>query len=130
MEKVLFKLLKITLVGINFLSVKMMCDPYKVDVAKSKYGNQIIPSLNNFETEMRLRPIKSKTTFVLNISGMTDLIWQTFAYVLVKFVRRLSQWRGVYLAITSTTFIFAQLAPMVSPENLNTKLKILIYLLH
>lgn len=39
MEKVLFKLLKITLVGINFLSVKKMGDPYRIDFAESKYGN-------------------------------------------------------------------------------------------
>jgi hypothetical protein len=59
-------------------------------------------------TFLRVRPIKSKTKFVVKyISGMTDLIGQTFAYVLVKFVRQLSRWCGVKLAVTSTTIIFA-----------------------
>jgi hypothetical protein len=76
------KLLIIKLVGISFLSVKKeMGDPYKIYVAVSKNGNQIL----HHSTFLRLRPIKSKTNFVLNISGMTDLIWQTFAHVLVKF---------------------------------------------
>jgi hypothetical protein len=104
MEKVLFKLLKITLVGINFLSVKKMSGPYRIDVAESKYGNQIATS----PTFLRVRPIKSKTTFVVKyISGMTDWIGQIFAYVLVKFVRQLSRWRGANLAVTSTILIFA-----------------------
>ena len=49
MEKVLFKLLKITLVDINLLSVKKIDDPYRIDVAESKYGNQIAPSSSIFE---------------------------------------------------------------------------------
>jgi hypothetical protein len=101
-------------------------DPYKTDVTESKYGNQIAPSLNIFETET----YNVKNYICLNISGMIDLIWQTFAYVLVTFVRQLSQWCGVYLAIGSTTLIFAQLAPKAFPEYLNTKSKITKYFLH
>jgi hypothetical protein len=50
-EKFLFKKLKITRVGINFLSVKNMCDPYRIDVAESKHGTQIAPSPNIFQRE-------------------------------------------------------------------------------
>lgn len=51
MEKVMFKLLKITLVGINFQSVKKMDDSYRIDDAESKGGNQIAPSPDIFESE-------------------------------------------------------------------------------
>lgn len=51
MEKFLFKLLKITRVGINFLSVKNTVDPYRIDVAESKYGNQIALSPIIFQRE-------------------------------------------------------------------------------
>jgi len=41
----------ITLISINFLPVKNMGDLYRLDVAGSKYGNQIIPSLTIFGIE-------------------------------------------------------------------------------
>jgi len=53
---------------------------YRLDVAESRYGNQIPPLPTIFE-----RPFKiEKTTFVVKyMSGMTHLIGQIFACVLV-----------------------------------------------
>jgi hypothetical protein len=42
---------QITLVGINYLSVKQMAELYGLDVAESKYANQITPSSNIFKRE-------------------------------------------------------------------------------
>jgi hypothetical protein len=39
------------MVGISFLTVNKMGDLYRLDVAESKYGNQIAPSPTNFESE-------------------------------------------------------------------------------
>jgi hypothetical protein len=40
-----------TLVGMNFLPVKNLADLYRFEVAGSKYGNQITPSLTIFDIE-------------------------------------------------------------------------------
>jgi len=62
----------------------------------------MVTKLLHYPIFFREKHIEPKTIFVVKyMSGMTDLIGQTFASVLVKFVRQLSRWCAVNLAITS-----------------------------